>query len=226
MKEMTKLLVANTGGGRRRVAEVFRDFVELASLSLRQSVDRAGWEAREARYLDVVGRYSRDEVSRFPELLAYVANELDGGLDDVLGRLYMSLELGNDRLGQFFTPFSVSLLSAKLTLPGLLEQLESRPTISMHEPSCGSGGMVLALAQALLDEGINPQRVLRVEATDLDITAVHMTYVHLVLAHLPADVTHGNTLTQEVHDAWRTPALVLLEGGRGALDGPTAESAA
>ncbi|MFB7844796.1 hypothetical protein [Microbacterium sp. NPDC056052] len=36
---------------------------------------------------------------------------------DVLGKLYMQLELGNSALGQFYTPYSVAQLIAVTLLP-------------------------------------------------------------------------------------------------------------
>ena len=43
--------------------------------------------------------------------------------------------------------------------------------IRAHEPCVGSGAMVIALAQALHEEGINYQQCLHVTAIDLDIVA-------------------------------------------------------
>lgn len=209
MKELKKLLEANTGGGRRRVADVFRDFCELSALTFRNAIDKSGWNEREARYLEIAGRYSADEMARFAELLAAVAMKLEDGLDDVLGKLYMSLDLGNERLGQFFTPFDVSLTMARMSTPDIVARIADEGFITMNEPACGSGGMVIALAQRLKDDGLNPQRVIHVTAQDLDATAVHMTYVHLTLLHIPAVVVHGNTLTLEVLDTWSTPAHVV-----------------
>lgn len=210
MKAMKKLIEQNTGSGRRRVAEVFRDYCALTALAFRNSVDAVGHADREARYLEIAGRYSREELDRFAEITALLAHELGEGLDDVLGKLYMSLDLGNDRLGQFFTPFEVSVLSAKLTVErAVADHLSTQPFVTMQEPSCGSGGMIIALAQAMDDEGLSYQRQLHVTAIDLDSTAVHMTYVHLSLLHLPALVVHGNTLTGETTDIWPTPAHIL-----------------
>lgn len=59
---------------RHRCYEVFRDFCELAALSFSNAVDQQQFEAREARYLEIVKGYSEDEVNRFPAMLA----EFDG----------------------------------------------------------------------------------------------------------------------------------------------------
>lgn len=209
MKEIKKLLEANTAGGRRRVSEVFRDFVELSAITFRNSADRLGRDAREQRYLEIVGRYDTDEVHRFPTMLALLVRQLTDGFGDALGELYMSLDLGNDRLGQFFTPYDVSRLTVSLSIGEMAAVLEQQDFIALQEPACGSGGMIVAAAEALRDQGVNYQRRMHVTATDLDATAVHMTYVQCTLLHIPARIVHGNTLSQEVHDVWPTPAHVL-----------------
>jgi hypothetical protein len=69
--------------------------------------------------------------------------------------------------------------------------------------------MVIALAQALRDEGINYQQCLHVTAIDLDILAVQMAYVQCTLLHIPALICHGDTLRGEVYSVWRTFAHTL-----------------
>lgn len=49
---------------------MFRDFCELAALSLSNAVDLAQYEQREARYMQIVKDYKADDVARFPEMLA------------------------------------------------------------------------------------------------------------------------------------------------------------
>ncbi|MGF6483464.1 hypothetical protein [Paraburkholderia sp. JPY419] len=48
---------------------VFSDFVELSALAISNSVDRAQFDAREKRYLDIVGKYKKEEVAKFPQML-------------------------------------------------------------------------------------------------------------------------------------------------------------
>lgn len=214
LKRMKKLLEENTRGGQRRVAQTFRDFCELAAITLRNAVDGRvtqdeGWLRREQRHLEISEGYDPKERDRFAEILALLTSALGHGLDDVLGKLYMSLDLGNDALGQHFTSFDVSLLVAKLAEGGAEEAIDKHGFVTVQEPACGSGGMIIAFAQALKDQGLNYQRELHVTATDLDITAVHMSYVQLALLWIPAIVVHGNTLSLETFDVWPTPAHVL-----------------
>jgi hypothetical protein len=69
--------------------------------------------------------------------------------------------------------------------------------------------MVIALARALIEEGINYQQALHVTAIDRDIIAVHMAYVQCTLLHIPAVVLHGDTLRGETYSVWRTFAHVM-----------------
>ena len=206
---MKKLLEANVAYGRRRIAQVFGDFCELSALAIRNSVDLNGHDEREERYMAIIGEYTPEEAARFGEILGKLTDELGGDLSDVLGHLYMSLDLGSDEMGQYFTPFEVSKLMASMTCAGFAERLAVQPYITVSEPTCGSGGMIVALADTMRAAGFNYQEQLHVTAQDLERTSVHMTYIALSLLHIPAVVIHGNTLTVEVLDSWYTPAHIL-----------------
>ncbi|MCI4659619.1 N-6 DNA methylase [Cryobacterium zhongshanensis] len=206
---MKKLLEANASYGRRRISQVFADFCELSALAIRNSVDHDGWDEREAQYLRVISGYTPEEADRFAHLLAKLSLEFEDDFSDVLGKLYMSLDLGSDHLGQFFTPYEVSSMMAQMTIGNYTEKLEGQEFITVNEPTCGSGGMIVALAAALRGAGVNYQQSMHVVAQDIEATSVHMAYVQLSLLNVPAIVIHGNTLTLEQLDAWPTPAHIL-----------------
>lgn len=193
--------------------EVFSDFVELASLSLSNAVDWRQFDAREARYLEIAKKYPRDQFERFPRMLGHLTLAMEqccatGELGDVLGAVYMQLELGNDRAGQFFTPYHVSQLMARL-LVGDGAEAREKGFLDVMEPACGAGGMVIAMADALRQAGLNPQSAMHATCIDIDPRCVHMTYLQLSLLHIPAIVLHGNSLSGEVWSRWYTPAHVL-----------------
>lgn len=208
-KRMTALLRDNAR--RHRLGEVFTDFCEVAALAFSNAVDRVNFAAREARYLQVVGRYERVEVDRFAQLLAVLTLWMQAdGLWDCLGDLFMSLELGDSFKGQFFTPYEVSRLMAQLTLgQDVGASVAADGFVRLSEPTCGAGGMVIAVADVMREQGFNYQQCLHVVAQDIDRTAVHMAYVQLAMLHIPAVVILGNTLSMEVRERWYTPAHVL-----------------
>lgn len=207
--ECAKLLRANAQ--RHSLHRVFSDFCEMSAIAISNAVDRFQFEVREARYLQIAGAYEKDELQRFARMLGCVTLSLDEQRSDFLGRLFMSLELGNAFTGQFFTPFEVSSLMARMSLHDLGPEMlaERAGFITMCEPACGAGGMCIAFADAVAERGLNYQACAHVTAVDVDATAVHMAYIQLSLLHVPAIVVHGNSLSLEVRGHWVTPAHVL-----------------
>ena len=126
----------------------------------------------------------------------------------------MALELGDNFKGQFFTPYSVSKMMAAITLQGVESVIADRGFVRVSEPTSGAGGMVIAAADVLAEQGFNYQRCMHVVTQDIDMTAVHMTYVQLTLLHIPAVVIWGNTLAMESRARWYTPAHILGGWGR------------
>lgn len=100
-KELASLMRDNARA--HRLSEVFSDFCELGALSISNAVDRLQFKKREERYLQIVGKYEREEVDRFPQMLAVLVDWLECGFADCLGELFMSLEIGDSFKGQFFT---------------------------------------------------------------------------------------------------------------------------
>lgn len=201
-------MVRNNSHAHRK-HEVFRDFAELGALAVSNSADMVHREAREARYMEIVARYSREEVQRFPIMFALLVEMLELEKADHLGQLFMDLELGDHWKGQYFTPYSVSKLMAGITLLDVKTQIEANGFVTISEPACGAGAMVIACADVIHEQGINYQQTMHVTATDIDATAVHMTYLQLSLLHVPAIVVHGNSLAMTEWAHWVTPAHVL-----------------
>lgn len=188
---------------------VFADFVEVSCCSLSNAVDKAPFVAREARYHEIRMGYTPEEFARFAPMLGMLALAMEeAGFDDVLGGLYMELGLGNARSGQFFTPYTVSRMMARMTI-GDSPVVPPHGFIDVIEPACGAGGMVVAMADALHQAKVNYQRHLHVTCIDIDLRCVHMTYLQASLLHIPAVVLHGNALSDEAWDRWHTPAHVL-----------------
>ncbi len=192
--------------------QVFADFNEMAATSLSNAIDLAHRDKREARYMEIIKRYTSEELARFPQMLAALTDALEHETTDVLGRTFHELELHNKWAGQFFTPYPVCQMMAKMSLSDENEiraKIESRGFITASEPACGSGAMVIALAHAMKEMGINYQQHLHVTAVDVDAKCVHMAYTQFALLHIPAVIVHGNTLSMEEWDHWYTPAHIM-----------------
>lgn len=193
--------------------EVWRDFITMSALmvqnSMRQFMPSERFQALEDEYLAIVKRYDKEEVGEFVRLFhGGLVPLLDVEPYDVLGQLYMELELGNTNAGQFFTPPEVSELMARMTYGDELKEI-NKPFITLQEPACGAGGMVLAFVKVMLSHGHNPLHRLWVQAIDVDRTAALMCYIQMSLWGVPGAVVVGNTLSLEVREVFYTPAHYL-----------------
>lgn len=193
----------NKFSGKHRRDQVFSDFVIMASASLHNAV--APSDELEDEYMQVVKKYDRAELEKFAELLAFVVNGLEQRVCDFLGELYMSLELGNARAGQFFTPWHISKMMAMISYGGELASMD-KEFITLSDPACGAGCMPIAFVEVMREAGHNPQQKLWVQCWDIDSTTARMCFIQLALLHIPAEIVIGNSLTMEVRRVMRTPA--------------------
>ena len=190
----------------RHTWQVWQDFCELAALSLANATMFS--EAREARYMDTIGRYEPKEVQLFPKLLGMVTEALEVEFQDFLGQMFMDLEMGNKWRGQFFTPYSVCKMMAQMSFLNP-DEFNDGKIVTLNEPACGGGAMVIASCECLRDAGINFQDQLRVIAQDVDITSAHMCFIQLSLIGCQAHVVVGNTLALECRDVYVTPFAAM-----------------
>ena len=141
-------------------------------------------------------------------MLAILVELLEFEPKDVLGTLYATLELTSKDKGQFFTPHTISEFMAQILSDDDLKDID-KPFLTLSEPACGAGGMVLAFVKTMLKHKHTPAEKLWVQCIDVDRLAALMCYVQLSLWHVPAEVIVGNTLSLEVREVWYTPAHYL-----------------
>lgn len=177
--------------------QVFRDWIEVYSLSIANSCEPTGtpvWEKREQQYLSTIGKYQKQEILGFADLGGMLALALEDDMSDVLGAVYMGLETSSKVTGQFFTPDNISRLVSKMVDENIVS---TEDVITLTEPTCGSSGMIIAYARALRDKDIDYQRKLDVKATDIDFACVYMSYIQLSLLGIKAVVARQDSLIKE-----------------------------
>jgi hypothetical protein len=209
-KELLKLF--GSLAHRHSAWQLFADFVEAAAISLSNAVDWPQRDQREDRYMQINKRYKPYELAAFPKMLGELTLALEQEPFDVLGRTFHDLELHNKWSGQFFSPYPLCRMMAKMILSDeddIRARITARGFVTAQEPACGSGAMVIALAHEMKDAGINYQRHLHVTAADVDLKCVHMAYLQFSLLHIPAVIIHGNSLSPEVFGRWYTPAHIM-----------------
>ncbi len=130
-KELLKLF--GSLAYRHSAWQVFADFVEAAAISLSNAVDWAQRHQREERYMVLIKRYKSDELATFPKMMAELTLAMEEEPSDVLGRTFHDLELHNKWSGQFFSPYPLCQMMAKMTLgdeetfgPGLPREASSQ----------------------------------------------------------------------------------------------------
>lgn len=196
--------------------EIWHDFVTMFACALSNLVDKSHYEEREALYLKLIQKYNKQEQEVFPQLAAEVVFALEKNLEqDFLGKIFMELDLGNKRKGQFFTPYSVCKMIAEMAVGNIVPHVEKYGYSTINDPACGSGAALIAgvhaAAKSLKEAGLNWQNHVLVAAQDIDHTMSMMCYIQLSLLGVVGYIKIGNTLTEPMHsndtreNYWFTP---------------------
>ena len=127
------------GSGAYRRFEIFNDWLELVETSLTampahlKSVSQHktfAEDSLEAKQLwaRMRKRYhnSPSSWSHLADAFGYLLESTQNDFDDVLGRVYMTWEIGNARAGQYFTPLPVAKAMAKMTLGNVNDILKKQ----------------------------------------------------------------------------------------------------
>lgn len=210
------LRVFNQLTNRHRSWDVWRDFIVMYACALSNPVDKQHYDEREALYLRTIQKYNKQEQPLFPELAAHTVMALEENPEqDFLGSIYMSLNLGNQHNGQFFTPYHVCELMAEVTMQDSVMRIEEDGYITINDPCCGAGATLIAGVHAakkrLEKAGYNYQNHILVVAQDIDQTVALMCYIQLSLLGVAGYVKVGNSLTDPITEKdskenyWFTP---------------------
>ena len=191
----------------KNIQTVFRDFLSLSTYSLVQPFYRS--PDIEKRYNLIIKDYTKEQAVEFSKLLAFLVKGLEQKHQDFLGQIFMELGFGNAKKGQFFTPYSVCRLMAEINFSEFEYKLSQKDFITLSEPCCGSGGIIIALAETMKNKGYNYQHQLFVEAVDIDEICFKMTYIQLSLLGIPAKVIRGDTLAMRYFEVFYTPFYFL-----------------
>lgn len=198
--------------------EFLSDVFECGAIAISNRFDLLQYQKREERYLQIIQKYDRDIRLLMTEIFAKIFSLLTQqinpcvGFNDYLGDLYMRSNTSNSKTGQFFTPYCVSKACAEIAINEntVKEAIEQDKVLTMSEPACGAGGMIIAAADVLYYKyHFNIARNLVVECSDIDSRCVHMSYLQLGLAGIPAVIFKRDTLSMETWERWETPAYIM-----------------
>ena len=202
-KEFVKVFDSLTGRYNRW--EVWRDMVWCIAIAISNRVDERYREKREKTYLDIVSKYTHEEIEKFAVLFAMLHNNIvektdRGDWGDFLGELFMNMGLGNNLGGQFFTPYHVCKMMARVVIDrdGEMMQtaLKEKGYFSVSDCACGAGATLIAAAEVMSERGINYPYQVIFAGQDVDSTTALMCYIQLSLLGCAGYVVIGNTLSE------------------------------
>lgn len=175
--------------------QVFDAFVRMTACAL-----AAG--SREEEYLTEAKQWSKSALDLFAQALGGLISEMDEHpFEDLLGPFYLEFALSKnsqDRNGEFHTPKPVADFMARILVGGG-NSFPAEGPITVCEPACGSGGMILSFGSAMPPER---RRRLRVIAIDKNRTPCDLTFINTTLWGIPTRVLHGDSLTMEFKAGW------------------------
>jgi type I restriction-modification system DNA methylase subunit len=203
-----------------QVSNVFEDFIEIALSSilsfndnLYRSTSYEDFLAKanenrfdgiyEERYRSIISKYKENESRKpgqrpadfFKSAWIHAQREIDQTGKDVLGHLFECF-LANANIGQFFTPMSVSRMLARLLNEDADdEEKKDKRGMTVHEPACGSGKIIIAQNE------MSPNA----HYTGIEVSPLvaRICSLNMWLFDINADIYNGNTLTMELHALWR-----------------------
>ena len=198
-------------GKKYKLSNVFEDVVKCCAYSLANQVEMK--DEREKEFMKIIEKYNDEEKILFPKILASLMLEYQNANNepiDILGDIYVNLELIDKNTSQFFTPIDVCKLMANssITKEENKKMIEEKGYINVLDPACGSGRNLYASYSLLLENGIDENDILLVGA-DIDLICCCMTYIQLSLMGTNAIVQHQDSLTLDRYDTFYTLNYVL-----------------
>lgn len=198
--------------------QVWSDLITAIACSLSNTVDRTPkhFEAREKEFAECVKRLGSIEAPA--KILAIIVMAFENQPEqDFLGKIYMTLELGNHWKGQFFTPYNICKMMSEITARDVQEQIEKQGYVSVCDPACGAGATLIAAANTMKDMKYNFQNHVLFVGQDIDRITGMMCYIQLSLLGCSGYICVANSLTdpltghvlfpeeREAQELWFTP---------------------
>lgn len=173
---------------------VFDGFTILAACAL-------SCQTREEEYLAEARRWKAKELDTFGKALGALVNEMqERPFEDLLGDYYMEFCLsdkGKRWNAEFHTPQCLSDMMAQMLMQP--DELPKEGVITVLEPACGAGAMILGVGKAVKPD---VRRRLRVTGIDINKTACDMTFINTTLWGIPTRIIHGNSISLEFWKGW------------------------
>lgn len=187
------------------------DIIELFALSIINPLTKQAyfkdpelkkvWDNRENRYLKIINNYSKEKQELLPQMFACIVNEFENNPEqDLLGQIYMRLEISNGNAGQFFTPYNICQCMSEIIVDKkqLTKTIKEKGYATLNDEACGGGATLIAGINTAkrMFKRLNWQNHIYVYANDIDRICAYMCYIQLSLLGVAAEITIGDALTE------------------------------
>ena len=197
--EFTGLIQSMTG--KHKLWELWADFIALTAISCSQQLDFR--KEREERYLVIASKYDSEEMNSFSRLFALVMDGYEQNREqDMLGSIYMKLNLGSHWTGQFFTPYRVCQAVSGISSDDAVRLIQKKGYVTMLDSASGAGAILISMANSIqrsLAAGgsrLKLQDHVLAVAQDLSENTALMCYIQLSLLGIAAIVYIGDSLEE------------------------------
>lgn len=143
---------------------------------------------KEEEYLSLVKTLKSQAIEAVSEVLGLLIKAFifEYRYNDYLGIAYQWLSHSDKRMGQFFTPWNVAYMMAQMNLGDVKSQIEKAKAenrkISISDPTCGSGVMLLAAKRLIIEQGgLQGLDYFEFYGQDLDAICVKMCQIQMML---------------------------------------------
>ena len=200
-------------------SEIWYDYIDMHAIALANTCDLRCRDTREERYKAIVQKYDEKTVQQFAVLTAITMTALlENPEQDFLGTVYHNLGLSKSQAGQFFTPYNVGQMMARINMPDSLVLDKSR-ILRVNDPCCGAGCLLLAGYNVMREqlESTDPDwdKYVLFMAQDIDPLACKMCYIQMCCIGVPGVVVAGNSLFPDAEraptDFWFTHKYFALD---------------
>jgi len=149
-----------------------------------EAYSRIGWDVFRPSLLDFLATGCNHESADILQRMLSTLMSLRSQPADLIGRLYEELIPQEDRrkLGEFYTPRPIAAFMTHWVL--------AKPTWSLLDPACGSGGFLIEAMYRYLELGLSPQQAADlIHGFDYNPLAVTMASANTLL-RAPDSVPH------------------------------------
>ena len=141
-------------------------------------------------YRRCLDRYTREQGAEFGRLLGLYCDAIEEQpFRDILGEIFMRLDVNSVRAGQFMTPWNIAEMMARMQFDreDFERVVQEKGAVTVCDPAVGSGVMLLSFAKVVHGEfGRWGTSKLRLYGQDIDQRCVLMCRIQLRMNGLDA----------------------------------------